>query len=100
MKIQGTGKNGIAVSGAEAPSAKRVKETSGASGAVRKDRVCLSDDLKQIREMERSGRGAEEVRMHLVEALQKKIREGTYEPDSRKVADKWIGAVLEETSKE
>ncbi|WP_045215299.1 flagellar biosynthesis anti-sigma factor FlgM [Desulfonatronovibrio magnus] len=54
------------------------------------DRVSLSQDAKLFRTGLEQAMKADDVRADRVEELKARVKDGTYEPDSRRIAEKMI----------
>ena len=64
-----------------------------------RDQVTLSSGGKEILEAEKA-QAPEDVRTELVERIRKQIRQGTYAPDSRAVAERWMAQVRADDERE
>lgn len=62
---------------------------SASAGAVRGDRVQLTDSAKALGEVARS-QDASSVDMHRVERVRQALADGSYQVDAQRVADKLI----------
>jgi flagellar biosynthesis anti-sigma factor FlgM len=100
MKIHFIGKNELKISDLKATASSRPQRSEDGIAGARQDRVCLSEGVQRMLEMERVFSGSEDVRAELVERLQKEIREGRYEPDSEEVAMKMVSQLLKDSSRE
>jgi flagellar biosynthesis anti-sigma factor FlgM len=65
----------------------RSATSSGASSATGEDTFSLSSTHDQVQSLTASLANVPEVRTQLVAALQQRVNNGTYQPDSGKVAD-------------
>lgn len=64
----------------------RVKTSDKAGESASSDRVQFSDVLQQVNRAKETGAGADVQRAEKLQALKEQISEGTYRPDSTKVA--------------
>jgi negative regulator of flagellin synthesis FlgM len=64
----------------------RVKTSEKPAEAAGSDRVQFSDVLQQVNRAKEAGAGADVQRAEKLQALKEQIAEGTYRPDSTKVA--------------
>lgn len=64
----------------------QVKKGDQASGSTASDRVQFSDTLQQVKQARSTGSSADVQRSEKLQALKEQIADGTYRPDSRKVA--------------
>ncbi len=63
--------------------AKSTEQTGASTGS---DRVQFSDTLQQVKQAQSAGTSADVQRSEKLQALKEQIADGTYRPDSRKVA--------------
>lgn len=63
--------------------AKKAEQAGSATGS---DRVQFSDTLQQAKQAQGAGQSADAQRSEKIQALKEQIADGTYRPDSRKVA--------------
>ena len=68
-------------------------ESAGASGA---DTVDLSSSSRDVQKMKEILAQTPAMRMEMIETLKKQIDEGTYQVDSRDIADKMMDELLAE----
>jgi len=66
----------------------KTSESGSASGSS--DRVTLSDDAKLVSVATRTAQEAPETRADKVAALKAQVDAGTYQPDSKKIAEKLL----------
>jgi negative regulator of flagellin synthesis FlgM len=64
----------------------RVKTSEKSAESAGSDRVRFSDVLQQVNRAKETGAGADVQRAEKLQALKEQIAEGTYRPDSTKVA--------------
>lgn len=100
MKIPNIGKDGLRITTEPVAKSRQSSKTSGKSDRVQQDRVELSRDALQLLESDKRLRSGEEVRTDLVERLRKQVADGTYAPDSNRVAEKMIAQAAMEPSEE
>ncbi len=97
MKVYQIGKGELGITKkAGKPSGRSAVGRSPGREGSRGDRVCLSPEARRLLRLEKHLSASDdlEVRERLVASLQKRIQEGTYEPDSRKVAEKMIAEAV------
>jgi negative regulator of flagellin synthesis FlgM len=68
-------------------SSSTTSESEQSSGS---DRVTLSDDAKLVSVAARTAQDASDVRSEKVAALKAQVEAGTYQPDSKKIAEKML----------
>ncbi len=64
----------------------QAKKTEQAGSSAGNDRVQFSDTLQQVKQAKSAGSSADVQRSEKLQALKEQIADGTYRPDSRKVA--------------
>lgn len=96
-KILGAGNpyaQNIVDRGEETSSASKVERVKAklknASESSSGDKVSLSGDARLVAQAVKEAAGSSDVRMDRVEALKQQVQSGTYQPDSRKIAQKLI----------
>jgi len=101
-KILGAGNpyaQGLVDRSEESSSATKVERVKAklksASDSPSGDRVSLSDDAKLVAQAVKEAAGSSDVRVDRVEALKQQVQSGTYQPDSRKIAQKLIDSEIE-----
>ena len=82
----------------EAAKPPEVNKEEGTVGAVQQagDTVSLSQDAKDIKLAKVAVEAAPEVREEVVQDLKKEVDSGTYEVNSNQIADKMVGANIDE----
>ena len=102
MNIYHIGKKGLEITSEPMKSSRKPSKEPEKTGTQRQDRVQLSKDVLHLLEIEKQARAHEQegVRAEVVEHMQKRIREGTYAPDSRKVAEKLLAQALQDAGEE
>ena len=88
---QGYGQNrvGRGDSG-ESSSVSRGKSSDAGRTSSSSDRVTLSDDAKLVSVATRTAQESPETRADKVAALKAQVEAGTYQPDSKKIAEKLL----------
>jgi len=88
---QGYGQNrvGRGDSGESSSVSRGKSSESGRSGST-SDRVTLSDDAKLVSVATRTAQESPETRADKVAALKAQVDAGTYQPDSKKIAEKLL----------
>lgn len=102
MKIYHIDKKGLEISPESVKSSRKPSQKPEKAGVQYQDRVRLSQDALRLMEMERQAKSSAEegVRPEVVESLQKRIRAGTYAPESGKVAEKILAQAFREAKGE
>lgn len=102
MNVYHIGKKGLEITAGSAKSTRNPSKEPEKAGTQRQDRVQLSKDVLRLLEIEKQAKGPEQegVRAEVVQNMQKRIREGTYAPDSRKVAEKLLAQALQDAGEE
>jgi flagellar biosynthesis anti-sigma factor FlgM len=102
MNIYQIGKKGLEIAADTVKSSRKPSKHPEKAGTPNQDRVRLSKDVLRLLEIEKQAKepGTEGVRAEIVEKMQQRIREGTYAPDSKKVADKLLAQALQEAKEE
>jgi len=102
MTVYHIGKKGLEITTESVKSSRKPPAKPEKAGTQYQDRVRLSKDVLRLLEIEKQAKssGQEGVRAEVVEKLQKGIRDGTYAPESRKVADKLLAHALQEAKGE
>jgi flagellar biosynthesis anti-sigma factor FlgM len=97
MKVTYIGKNDLKVAENPPKPSRQAQKESAKTGEIRRDRIRLSKDAQDLLEIEKKLKGSEDLdaRAAIVERLRREIKEGSYKPDSREVADKMIAAATE-----
>lgn len=83
------GDESAAASKVDKAKAKAKSQTSG------KDRVSVSDDAKLVAEAAKAAQESPDIRVERVEALRSQVQAGTYNLDSRRIAQKLVESDLE-----
>ncbi len=84
----GQSRVGRGEAGETAGAARGGKTDAGAASGA--DRVTLSGDAKLVSQAAREANEAPEVRTEKVAALKAQVAAGTYQPDSKKIAEKLL----------
>ena len=102
MNIYHIGKKGLEIATESVKSSRKSPKEPEKAGTQCQDRVCLSKDVLRLLEIEKQAKSPieEGVRAEVVEKMQKRIREGTYAPESSKVAEKFLAHALQEAGEE
>lgn len=74
----------------ESASTSRTKGSSSTDQGSGSDRVTLSDSAKLVSLASREAQNASDVRADKVAALKAQVQAGTYQPDSKKIAEKML----------
>lgn len=79
------------IGGSESAESAAAAKAKAAEAAVSgKDRVTLSDDVKMVAEAAKAAEAAPAVRTDKVASLKAQVDAGTYQPDSKKIAEKLL----------
>ena len=100
MKIHFIGKNGLKVSDLKGTPSNRPQKLQDGVLRAPQDRVCLSEEVQRMLELERALASSGDVRSERVETLQRQIAEGKYEPDREEVAMKMLSQLLKDSTGE
>jgi len=82
--------------GESSEAAAKAKAKAKAEGKVSTgDRVSVSADAKLVAEAAKAAEASPDVRVDRVEALRAQVQAGTYNPDSRQIAQKMVQSDIE-----
>ena len=80
-------------------SSRKTSSSSGISSTSGEDTVKLSSTHSEVRALAADVAQVPDVRLHRVQALQQRVKSGTFKPDKQKVADAIIADHSKQASK-